>query len=613
MVTWEKVELGKSADIFRGGSPRPIQAYLTQSRNGVNWIKIGDVAQNAKYISTTEEKITPEGAVYSRAVSKGDFILSNSMSFGRPYILRIDGCIHDGWLTIQNYQNSFDTDFFYYVMGSEETLKQYISMAAGSSVQNLNKEKVSRVIVVKPPLLEQRRIAEALSDTDALLAAMEKLIVKKRTIKQGAMQELLTGKRRLPEFEGEWVEKTVDDCLDEIIGGGTPARSNAAFWNGGIPWVTVKDFATFNSRSTQEYISDIGLCNSATHLISKGAPIIATRMGLGQIVVYDIDVAINQDLKALVLNDSIITNYFVFWFESQKANFESMGTGSTVKGIRLEQLKEFPILLPPTIAEQVAIAEILSDMDAEIDALTAKLNKLRNIKQGMMSELLTGRIRLVGSEPAKTAADIYQEQEAEPIRHIAEDTNPKGHNQQFDDAVMIAGIVDALYSDKYPLGRKKVQKCLYLLRRYQGESTAAFKKKAAGPYADEVRYKGGEPIAKNANYIATINEKQGTTFARGKNIGKALGYIQSWGKEDDIKWVADKLKFKKVDELELLATVDMTACDLTEAGTPVSVQSIKYLIATNAEWKAKLKKQTFSDANIARALRELNTLLQGGS
>lgn len=122
MVKWEIVELGRVADIYRGGSPRPIQAYLTTRMDGVNWIKIGDVESNAKYINTTEEKITPEGVPYSRVVQKGDFILSNSMSFGRPYILNIDGCIHDGWLTIQNYKNSFDTDFLYYILGSEFTL-----------------------------------------------------------------------------------------------------------------------------------------------------------------------------------------------------------------------------------------------------------------------------------------------------------------------------------------------------------------------------------------------------------------------------------------------------------------------------------------------------------
>ena len=285
---------------------------------------------------------------------------------------------------------------------ASDIVQNQIKNRSSATINQITKRDFEEIVIPIPTdENEQRRIAEALSDMDDLLTSMEKLIDKKRAIKQGAMQELLTGKRRLPGFEGEWVRKTVDDCLDEIIGGGTPARSNATFWNGDVPWVTVKDFTTFNSCSTQEYISDIGLCNSATHLISKRTPIIATRMGLGQIVVYDVDVAINQDLKALILNASTITDYFVFWFKSQKANLEAMGTGSTVKGITIEQLKEFPIVLPPTIAEQTSIAAILSDMDAEIDALTAKLNKLRSIKQGMMSELLTGRIRLTESEPIK--------------------------------------------------------------------------------------------------------------------------------------------------------------------------------------------------------------------
>jgi type I restriction enzyme S subunit len=230
----------------------------------------------------------------------------------------------------------------------------------------------------------------------------------------------------------------------------------------------------------------------------------------------------------------------------------------------------------------------------------------------MMSELLTGHIHLMEQETenapvAVSAPKIIELPKREPE---AAAVQTGGHNQQFDDAVMIAGIVNVLYSDKFPLGRKKVQKCLYLLRRHQDESTAAFKKKAAGPYADEVRYKGGEPIAQSAKYITRTEVKgKGTTFARGAEIGKALGYIQRWCKQTDIKWVADKLKFKKVDELELLATVDMAICDLTEAGTLMSVASIKHLIATNEEWKAKLKKQTFSDSNIARAIRELQTLL----
>ena len=149
---WDVVVLGKYSEISRGGSPRPIQDYLTSSCRGINWIKIGDVSKSSKYIFSAAEKIIPEGVSKSRTVFCGDLILSNSMSFGRPYILKIDGCIHDGWLVIQNYQSAFDKEYLYYCLGSEFTIQQYISMAAGSSVQNLNKDKVSAVIIAKPPI-----------------------------------------------------------------------------------------------------------------------------------------------------------------------------------------------------------------------------------------------------------------------------------------------------------------------------------------------------------------------------------------------------------------------------------------------------------------------------
>jgi type I restriction enzyme S subunit len=199
---WKFIKLGEKANIFRGGSPRPIQAYLTTLSNGINWIKIGDVEPNAKFINTTNEKIIPEGTRWSREVKKGDFILSNSMSFCRSYILNVDGCIHDGWLVIQDYQNDFDQHYLYYALCSDSIIAQYKSMAAGSSVQNLSKEKVAAVVLLKPPLPEQQAIAEVLSDIDGYLASLEKLIAKKNVIKQGTMQELLTGKRRLPGFEG---------------------------------------------------------------------------------------------------------------------------------------------------------------------------------------------------------------------------------------------------------------------------------------------------------------------------------------------------------------------------------------------------------------------------
>lgn len=195
---WVKRKLGDNATIQRGGSPRPIEAYLTTNRDGINWIKIGDVRPNDKFIRHTAEKIIPEGISHSRQVYKGDFIISNSMSFGRPYILDIDGCIHDGWLVIKDYSNTYDMDFLYYILSSNAISEQYIAMAAGSSVKNLNKEKVANVILFAPQsLAEQRAIATILTKMDNEITALEAKRAKYEAIKQGMMQQLLTGKIRL--------------------------------------------------------------------------------------------------------------------------------------------------------------------------------------------------------------------------------------------------------------------------------------------------------------------------------------------------------------------------------------------------------------------------------
>ena len=199
---WVEKRLGDFSTVARGGSPRPIESYLTTDSNGVNWVKIGDVGVDAKYIEKTSERITRKGAAYSRQIFQGDLLLSNSMSFGRPYITKIEGFIHDGWLVIQSFSRHFDKEFLYYALGSSSVVMQYRAFAAGSSVQNLNKNIVENIdIVVPPTLAEQRAIAAVLSDMDAEIAALSRERAEADRIKQGMMQELLTGKTRLTEGE----------------------------------------------------------------------------------------------------------------------------------------------------------------------------------------------------------------------------------------------------------------------------------------------------------------------------------------------------------------------------------------------------------------------------
>lgn len=194
---WEEHSFNDFLKIKRGASPRPIEYYVTQNANGVNWIKIGDAPKYGKHIVATKEKITESGAMQSVRVYPGDFLLSNSMSFGRPYILSIEGCIHDGWLRLFDFQDTADDEYLYYLLSSDSVQRQYQSYAAGSGVQNLNKEVVKKVVVHLPSLPEQKAIAETLSCIDTEIASLEEEKDKMLQIKAGAMDDLLTGRVRL--------------------------------------------------------------------------------------------------------------------------------------------------------------------------------------------------------------------------------------------------------------------------------------------------------------------------------------------------------------------------------------------------------------------------------
>lgn len=180
---WEYRRLGDVCIIERGGSPRPIKDFLTDSEDGINWIKIGDAQQGSKYITSTKEKIIQEGVVKSRMVYKGDFILSNSMSFGRPYILAIDGCIHDGWLAIRNTENFFDKDFLYYFLSAPSTYRTLQKMASDGVVSNLNTVIVSDLLVPIVPISLQKQIV---CELDSIYNAID---VKKQQIER--LQTLL--------------------------------------------------------------------------------------------------------------------------------------------------------------------------------------------------------------------------------------------------------------------------------------------------------------------------------------------------------------------------------------------------------------------------------------
>ena len=399
---WDVITLGDYAQIFRGGSPRPIQAFLTTSDQGINWIKIGDVGAGEKFIESTEEKIIPEGVSRSRMVYKGDLILSNSMSYGRPYIMNIEGCIHDGWLVIQKYDRLFNREYLYYALSSDLTMQQYVAMAAGSSVQNLNKENVSKEVLPCPKILEQKKIAEVLSSIDALIVDLQKLIQKKKDIRRGSLQFYLNDKNRY-----EWVECPITELLKsggiKIGPFGSQLKKEMLLSDGlykvyGQENVYERDFSIGGRFLTPEHFQRLNSCEiipgdflmSTMGTIGKCA-IVPEHIQRG--IMYSHLIRLRFDEKKI--EQRYILHLFSDQFDYLKRQTQQLSVGGIMEGLSVAIVSKLIVRYPKKAKDQKEIIEIFDDMNLEIRKLEEKLSKYQKIKQGMMEELLTGKVRLM--------------------------------------------------------------------------------------------------------------------------------------------------------------------------------------------------------------------------
>lgn len=287
-----------------------------------------------------------------------------------------------------------DPNFLTLVLSSPTTIKTIEDASVGSTMTNLNQTTLSRLNIQTPSIEEQRAIATAIGDIDALLESLNSLITKKRAIKQATMQQLLSGETRVSTPQNDWTDTTLGEIVERFVGGGTPSRTVADYWGGNIPWVSTKDFASFSPYTSQESITRQGLNNSAASLIPAETLLISTRMAVGRTAIYKVDVAINQDIKALIPRAHISQRFLLHWLNHNNHKISSTSNGSTVSGISINDLKRIKIKIPD-IHEQNSIAKVLDDMDYDISILESRIHKTNSLKQAMMQELLTGRTRLI--------------------------------------------------------------------------------------------------------------------------------------------------------------------------------------------------------------------------
>lgn len=310
-------------------------------------------------------------------------------------VLRVDGQFFasEHAIVVTPLQRT-DINWLTFVLGV-----MHLNRYSESSAQpGLSVSKIQKLTVATPPIkAEQTAIASALSDADALIQSLARLIAKKRQIKQGAMQTLLNPYEN-GRLKAGWEVKKLGDVAD-IRSGGTPSTRIAEFWNGEILWCTPTDITALRGKkylySTSRKITSKGLAVSSAEIIPENSIVMTSRATIGECAINKLPVSTNQGFKNFVPYKDIDIEFLYYQLLTQKREFIGLCSGSTFLEISKNQLFNFEIPLPRDVSEQTRIATILSNMDAEIAALEAKLAKYRHIKQGMMQNLLTGRIRLI--------------------------------------------------------------------------------------------------------------------------------------------------------------------------------------------------------------------------
>jgi len=271
------------------------------------------------------------------------------------------------------------------------------SFSGKSGVPGVNRNDLHREPIALPrDVAEQRAIAAALSDVDALLGGLDQIIAKKRDLKRAAMRQLLAGHARLPGFHGEWEVKRLGELAD-IISGGTPRTNEPSYWNGGIKWCTPTDITRYAGKyltETERTISRTGLNNSAAALLPVGALLLCSRATIGELKIAGTPICTNQGFKSLVCRPGVSNEYLYYKLLTMKQQMIERAFGSTFLEISTRNVSALEVAAPP-LDEQASIAAVLSDMDAELSAIESRRDKTRALKQAMLQALLTGRMRLV--------------------------------------------------------------------------------------------------------------------------------------------------------------------------------------------------------------------------
>ena len=396
--TWEQRKLSDLVQIERGGSPRPIDDFITDSPNGLNWVKIGDAPTQGHHITKTAEKIRPEGLPKTREVHPGDLILSNSMSFGKPYIMSIDGCIHDGWLLIRNTYNVFDLTFLCHLLGTPQMLNQYGTLAAGSTVNNLNKELVGNTVVTIPSIDEQKILGGYLEQFDHLINLYQRKYDKLINVKKSMLEKMFPKNGSLyPEirfggFTGAWEQRKLGELgtlkngmnfSKEAIGVGFPFVNLQNIFGNNM--INVNDLGL--AMASEAQLKDYNLLEGDVLFVRSSVQL----EGVGEAALVPINLE-NTTYSGFIIRFrdeyGLDKNFkrFIFGIDSIRSQIMSQATNSANKNINQSVLGNLDLKIPCK-NEQVKIGKYFSNLDYLITLHQRKLEKLKNMKKSCLEKM----------------------------------------------------------------------------------------------------------------------------------------------------------------------------------------------------------------------------------
>ena len=397
---WQTKRLEDVCEIERGGSPRPIQNFITTDPDGINWIKIGDATASGKYIYKTEEKIKPAGVKRSRMVYVDDFILSNSMSFGRPYIMKTSGCIHDGWLVLRQREKQVEQDFLYYVLSSDLVFQQFDRLAAGSTVRNLNIGLVKGVTIPFPPLPEQQRIVGLLDEAFAGLATAqanaEKNLHNARALFESHLQSVFAQRG-----EG-WVEKRkpLAELCELIV---DCEHKTAPIQEEGIPSIR-----TPNIGKGKLLLDGVNLVSEETYKAwtrraepLAGDLILAREAPAGNVAVIPENTRACLGQRTVLIRpkvDVFEPSFLAFLLLEPKtqAKLLAHSRGATVQHVNMKDIRALDVGAIPSLKVQRSIVSTLWNLDTETQRLESlyqqKLTALAALKKSLLHQAFTGEL-----------------------------------------------------------------------------------------------------------------------------------------------------------------------------------------------------------------------------